>query len=519
MALTRKVRWLIAIATVVVVYALAGFFLAPYLTERILTGTLEERMSLTTTVDEIRINPFTFTVGVDNLAIAEANGEPVVGFDALFVNFELVSLFRWAYRFDEFHLDSPRVYLERSSETETNIGALIDRWNASGEPAPEVEPESAEGGGLIRLTIEDLRISDGSVTVTDQTPAEPFTTELAPIDLTVAGLSTLPESSGTQQVTIRTESGASIGWTGELGINPLSVAGDVEIRGTYTPMLFRYFREELALPVGFEGGELDARFAYRVTLDDSGALSVAINGFDGTLTGFQVTQPGYPPLVNLDKFTVSGARLAWPEQTVNLGEVGFDDVVVDAYLRDGGYLEPGASSPAAETPEDAEAAQVSEDAGADETAPEAEAEAAPETETGTAPETIYDDQWSLRAERIRLGNWRVNHTDTALENGRLTLHGISAELTNVSNRPGESVDWLMSASLEPGGGLAGNGQLRFLPDVDLTAEVSGTDLALQPCSLTWTRWPTSPWHPAAFPSRARWRAATIFRTGSTVTCR
>ena len=63
----------------------------------------------------------------------------------------------------------------------------------------------------------------------------------------------------------------------ELGINPLSVAGNVEVRGTYTPMLFRYFREELALPVGFEGGELDARFAYRVTLDDSGALSAAVD--------------------------------------------------------------------------------------------------------------------------------------------------------------------------------------------------------------------------------------------------
>ena len=129
--------------------------------------------------------------------------------------------------------------------------------------------------------IADLRIIDGRLTIIDQAAGEPFSTDLAPIDLELAEFSTLPDRSGRQQVTIRTESGAEIGLTGSLSVNPLALAGQVRLEGTYTPMLFRYFRDELALPLTFDGGAITARLDYRVAMDEDGELSVGLSNVTG----------------------------------------------------------------------------------------------------------------------------------------------------------------------------------------------------------------------------------------------
>jgi uncharacterized protein involved in outer membrane biogenesis len=264
--LRRWSKWLYALLALAA-YALAGFLLAPYLVERTLKSTLSERLSLETELDSLGINPFTLTLTVDGLQVTQADSTPVLAFERLFVNFEMMSLFRWAWTFGELHLIQPAVRFERLSESETNIGALITAWstNAGGTP-PANDDQNQVVDDLLRLIIADLRIVDGRLTVIDRVPAEPFSTDVAPINLQVTDLSTLPDAEGNQQVTIALESGAEVAWTGSLTVNPLALSGQLRMRGTYTPMIFRYFQDELDLPVTFDGGEVTSSLAYEVTV-------------------------------------------------------------------------------------------------------------------------------------------------------------------------------------------------------------------------------------------------------------
>jgi hypothetical protein len=449
-------RGLIA-AAVVAVYAAVGFLLAPWLIERTLVGTLDERLSLDTRIENLSLNPFALSLAVDGLAVTDPTGERLLAFERLYVNFQLASLFRWAWSFDEIHLIRPVFTFDRINETQTNLSVLGDKWAATAE-APAEDPEPAQPGEnpIPRLRIADLRIVEGHVTVIDQTQTEPFSTDLSPIDLEVAELSTLPDQSGRQQVTVRTESGARVTWTGSLSVNPVSLSGDMELEGTYTPVLFRYFRDQLALPLSFDGGEIIARVDYLVEMDPEGQLQVQLENLSSSLTGLVVNQPDHPPLASIGEMSLSGGRFAWPEKIVHLDRIEFADVNVQAFQRaDGGYLPlpPEASAQAPDT----------------ETAPAVAEEGAPEAEA---------DPWQITVSTLALSRWQLVHTDTGLEDGRLALTDFALTLNDFSIEDAQRMPLSITAALDPGGTLALDGNLQLFPEIRLEGSVSATELAL-----------------------------------------
>ncbi len=457
-------KWFYAAAGVAI-YALAGFLLAPWLLKRSLVSTLDERLELNATLESLAINPFTLTLTADGLSVTERDGAPLLAFERLFVNFELSSLFHWAVSFDEVHLIRPAVHFERLNDTENTLSGLADTWRRTAEstdlePALEADVnESTEG--LFRLIVSDLRIVEGRLSVTDRSRTEPFSTEFGPINLAVTDLSTLPDDSGTQQVTIHTESGAELAWTGGLVVNPLSVTGNVTIRGGYMPLVFRYFRDELNLPIGIEGGEIDARLDYTVALDDHGELSVRVENLAGTLSGVTVTQPDHPPVLELDTFSVTGGSFAWPAQIVHVDDILVAGLSIDAYrAADGSYLPmpPGSSE---EVPAETAAADQDE-----------------AIEPSATDESDALAGWSLTADTLRLTGWAIRHTDATLDNGTLAVSDLNLTLSDLSNASGQAMPLALDLTPAVGGRVVLNGQLTALPQATLSAEVTAEEIPL-----------------------------------------
>ncbi|MGE0623650.1 MAG: DUF748 domain-containing protein [Pseudomonadales bacterium] len=459
-------KWWYA-ATGIVLYAAAGFLLAPRLVERALVSTLDERLELDTTLESLAINPFTLTLTADGLDVRERNGSPILAFERLFVNFELVSLFRWAVSFDEAHLIRPSIHLERASDTENSVSRLAETWTrtaAPSDPMPATEAEATPGEPF-RLTVADLRVVEGRVSVTDHTRTDTFSTEFGPINLAVTDLSTLPDDTGSQQVTIHTESGAELAWTGSLSVNPLAISGAVTARGAHAPLAFRYFRDELKLPIGIEGGEIEARLNYALSLDDAGALSVRVDNLEGAITGVTITQPDHPPLLTLGAFSVRGGRFAWPERAVHVDDIQFADVRIDAYrAADGSYLPlPTDTVPPAATE------------------PMAEAEAAVEPTTGVdatpgAPDVPAG--WSLSTGTLRLAGWALSHTDTTLSEGTVAISDLNLTLSDLSNTPGQVMPLAVTLTPAAGGRITVDGSLTALPAVTLSAELTAEQIPL-----------------------------------------
>ena len=466
-------RGLIALI-IITLYGAAGFLLAPWLIERTLTGTLAERLALQTRIGNLSLNPFSLSLKVDDLAITEADGQQLLAFERLYVNFQLSSLFRWAWSFDEIHLIRPAVHLERLTESELNLTELAARWEATAEPQPSAAAtEAAEAEveapvtAIPRLMIADLRIVEGGVTVVDRAVGEPFDTELTPINLELSGFSTLPDRSGQQQVSIRTESGAEIALGGSLSVNPLALDGQVRLEGTYTPMLFRYFRDQLALPLTFDGGDLSATFDYRIAMDDSGELNAVLSNMDAALTGLNINQPDHPHLVELGELGLSGGSLIWPDQSVSIERVTVDDLLVRLFrAEDGSYL-PGLAGPTTDEEEPAPAEE-----------PSASEEPSAAEETGM--EAIAEDaeEWRVEVGEIAVSRARVTHTDTTLEDGSLEISDLQLSLRDLSLADNQLMPLTLNVMLSPGGIMALNGQVQMFPDFQLTSSITITELAL-----------------------------------------
>ena len=64
-------------------------------------------------IDLVAINPFVMSLEINGLALDEPDGSPFLTIERIFVNFQLSSLFRWAFTFREFHIESPEVRLAR----------------------------------------------------------------------------------------------------------------------------------------------------------------------------------------------------------------------------------------------------------------------------------------------------------------------------------------------------------------------------------------------------------------------
>ena len=112
------------LALLVALYAAAGFWLAPRSVRSALIEDIPKALSAMPTVGEIRINPFLLQVTVKNFALADREGRKLLGFERLFVDFQLSSLWRRAYSFANIDIDAPFVNASVAKDGTLNLAKL-----------------------------------------------------------------------------------------------------------------------------------------------------------------------------------------------------------------------------------------------------------------------------------------------------------------------------------------------------------------------------------------------------------
>jgi hypothetical protein len=91
--LLRKYRRAIAIAAAALtVYALAGFFLAPWLVKKNAVEIVADTFGTKLRIEKVTINPFVLSLQIDGVELDDPADAPVLRIQTLFVNFQLSSL-------------------------------------------------------------------------------------------------------------------------------------------------------------------------------------------------------------------------------------------------------------------------------------------------------------------------------------------------------------------------------------------------------------------------------------------
>src|SRR4029078_3793440 len=104
-------RWLlrpsglaILALSLVCLYALAGFFLVPYLITAYAIPAISEKLKRLVLVKAVELNPLVLAFRVPGVEIRESDRSTLLGFDGFFVNLQASSLIRRIYVFDAIRL-------------------------------------------------------------------------------------------------------------------------------------------------------------------------------------------------------------------------------------------------------------------------------------------------------------------------------------------------------------------------------------------------------------------------------
>src|SRR5271156_2112503 len=171
---TKAFRISAVVALLVTLYALAGFVAAPRILRSTLMKEIPKTLDLTPAVGEIQFNPFLFQLEIKDFSLTAPDGETLLGFGRLFVDFELSSIWRRAYSFAAIDIDSPAVNGVVARDGRLNLLQLSPK-------TPPAKPED-KNAPLPAIRIASFKVSQGLVTYEDRSRPSTFQGRLEPID-------------------------------------------------------------------------------------------------------------------------------------------------------------------------------------------------------------------------------------------------------------------------------------------------------------------------------------------------
>ena len=158
-SMNRHQKVLVAIAVAFLLYSVAGFWLLPGLLKDILEKKLTENLKRPVSIETIQINPYLLKVSVNKFLIKDKTEEGLfIAFDQLFVDLEVVSLFKRALVIDTLTLTDPRLNLARYKDLSYNFSDLADL------PGPAEKKESKP----FLFSVNNIEIKNGAIVFLDE---------------------------------------------------------------------------------------------------------------------------------------------------------------------------------------------------------------------------------------------------------------------------------------------------------------------------------------------------------------
>lgn len=323
-----KVTWVAA--TLLAVYTLGGFLLAPYLLERNLPRYAEQYLGQPASIGNVRINPYLFILDMSDFQLGGMGESAMLTFKRLYIDFELSSIFRGAWTFAEFRTEGLGLRLEADREGRLNIMELVKRLQGPQEPERKEEPPPS-------IIVEHMMVSDSSISFSDLSDATPASTTLAPINLELTGFSTIPDREGRYILAATLPAGASLAWKGSLTLHPLASSGEFSIKGMKLATAWQFLRDELRMAEPHGEFTLAGHYAFS---RDQGKTTLDVTGIQAELSGLLVAPPDDgPALLALRSLRISDARFALDDRKLVVPRLRLSDGKLSASLASDGTLD------------------------------------------------------------------------------------------------------------------------------------------------------------------------------------
>ena len=458
-----KVKTLVILAVLYVLYALLGFLVAPGLVQSNAREILADVTGREVQIQEVKINPLALSTTISGFAIKDEQTEILVGFDQLYVNFQLSSLFRWSWYFDQIAVDGLTVRARRNPGSTFNFDDILAHIEAQAKAEPESEdlpPATETDTALPSIAVGELKLTNGDLRYTEAAGKSPHELIL-PIAFDITNFSTVAKDKDANDYAIRLEGpdGGVFDWAGHFEFAPFTANGRLLVERVDLVSLAKLGEEQVRFTV--PSGEMDLEADYSFAKAPEPKLLIS----DGKLTlrNLALLKPGEEnPSVELPGITVSGVSVDTLAQTVSVPGVEINKPEVNAILEDAGLDLATLFLP----PDEEKAEQVKQQV--KEKAQEA-AERIVEAETF----------WKVKVEKVQVTDSVMRFTDRTLQPAQ-TLEMSEGVFTLNNLVVGEEApfQWQGQATVVGEGALTHSGEGQLAPlSISSKASLSGLPLA------------------------------------------
>jgi uncharacterized protein involved in outer membrane biogenesis/outer membrane protein OmpA-like peptidoglycan-associated protein len=376
-----------------VLYSLLGFFILPGVALRIADQQLADYATVPAKLERLELNPYTLELTLWGLNIGEP-GKEQIGFEKLYANLQIDSLWSRALHLQQVELVKPRTEVLFDKQGKLNLAQLF-KLPAS-DPGPQ-EP----AGKPFPLRIDQIRLADGYLHFQDVRPSDPIEFLYDSLNFELTNLSTLSEDNADMTLVAAGPNGGQIDWVGRISLVPITSEGTLKITDGKMKLWWPYVRD--ALPLALKDGVLNFSTAYKLNLAKETELQ--LTGASASIAPFALDTPDGRPLVRLQRLEVSDTTVDLAKQKVTVGKIRSQKLETWAAREADGQLDWQklfASSPA--KPSAPKKPKVDEKA--------AESPAVTETTAQAKAQPVAADKpWQVMLQDVQLRDYQVHLAD------------------------------------------------------------------------------------------------------------
>ncbi|WP_223515625.1 DUF748 domain-containing protein [Pseudomonas sp. GL-B-19] len=455
------IRAIGALLTALALYSLLGFLILPGIALRVANQQLANYATVPAHLQRIELNPFSLEVTLWGLVIGEP-GKEQFGFERLYANLQVDSLWTKAVHLSEIELVKPKTEILFSKDGKLNLLGLFKLPASEPTPAdPDAKP--------FPLRIERIELTGGTVHFEDARPSEPIEFLYDKLDFELKNLSTLPDDSADMTLVAIGPNGGQVDWTGNFSLIPLASEGKLKITDGKMKAFWPYVRD--AVPLDLERGIMSLSTDYKLNL--SKETQLLLSNVAVSVAPFAIKAPDGRPLAKLERLDISETTVDLAKQLVVVGKIRSHKLETWAALEADGQLDwqklfaSQPSKPAAK----AKAEPASTPAAADSPKPEP-------TPPGKPWQVLLKDV-QLRDSQVHLAD-RKAQPAVALEVGPLNL-----DLQNFDSLNGSPFNLKLDTGVGKQGKVLADGVVNLAPiSAKLKGQTKDIDLRVAQSYIT-----------------------------------
>jgi len=468
------------VAGLVGLYALAGFVVAPKLVRSALLKDIPDAIGVTPAVGDIRINPFFLQLTVEKFSLTAPGGQTLLGFERLFVDFELSSIWHGAYSFATIDLTAPYVNATVAKDGSLNLLQL--------RPKTPAQPDD-KSAPLPAIRIGSFKVTQGAIGYEDHSQPDEFAARLEPVNFELREFTTGAEG-GKFTFTAASKLGERIEWHGHLSVQPIESDGEFRVDGLLAHTLWEYLEDRVNFVVN--SGAIDLAATYKFSAIGGPANGGVGGGHaDGRPTNLQVEvskvalsdltvrpKDSQTDWITIPALTVTGTAADLATHRAHVDLVSITGIKLLTWLEPDGSFNllkltqtgsPAKPAPVAPPPAAASAAGP------------------PATTTPAPADTSAPWQFDLR--EFEVSDASISAEDRGVRPAvKVILAPFGLQVKGVSQDLSKAVNVTLDTRIDEKGALSVNGEVTPQPaTADLSLKVSGVALAaIQPYIARYT---------------------------------